>query len=148
MSTKISNAQRGVQSVLIREQFFDQQIIGTLIIYDGFGNILNIFRTLELPDRGNSIRNSCIPVGNYTVYKFISERYGKVFEVKDVFGRSGILIHAGNFHWQTVGCILLGQEIRDIDQDGLVDVSKSMAAMAELNDFTYDSFKMQIVETF
>ena len=59
---------------------------------------------------------SCVPAGEYHVRIRKSPKYGLVFWLEDVEGRTYILIHAGNFggdrlkklKTHTYGCILLG----------------------------------------
>ncbi|MET0109127.1 MAG: DUF5675 family protein [Candidatus Thiodiazotropha sp.] len=56
--------------------------------------------TAELPWRDNTRSKSCIPSGVYRVRylaKSASGKYRDVYHVEEVAGRSGILIHAGNF---------------------------------------------------
>lgn len=75
-------------------------------------------RTIELPWRGNQPRVSCIPTGTYIVDPYKSPKYGNVYMVTDVEGRSYILTHWGNyagnkslgFKSHSEGCILLGEK--------------------------------------
>ncbi len=75
------------------------------------------FYTLELPWLENKRGISCIPNGEYECFLRHSGKFGKCYEVKDVPGRSGILIHRGNyggnkskgFKSDIEGCILLGK---------------------------------------
>lgn len=67
-----------------------------------------MFVTLEDLWRNNERMVSCIPVGTYKVKRHFSPKFGVCFKVEDVPGRSDILIHAGNTHNDTHGCILLG----------------------------------------
>ncbi|MES9949824.1 MAG: DUF5675 family protein [Candidatus Thiodiazotropha sp.] len=56
--------------------------------------------TAELPWRDNRRSKSCIPSGVYCaryLARSASGKYRDVYHVEDVAGRSGILIHAGNF---------------------------------------------------
>jgi len=64
--------------------------------------------TLELPWRDNKRFISCIPLGAYDCVMVKSPKYGEVYELKDVPGRSHVLIHWGNTRANTDGCILLG----------------------------------------
>lgn len=111
----------------------DKQTIGHLFVRNNTGNVLAIFSTIELPWRGNLIQKSCIPVGRYQLVKRWSIRYGHHFHVKDVLGRSLILIHQGNFFNQTLGCVLIGWYHADINGDKLLDVVDSKSAMKALN---------------
>lgn len=78
--------------------------------------------TLELPWRDNAPGLSCIPEGGYRVEylpRSASGKYHDVYHVTDVPGRSGILIHTGNFagvrdmgmRCDVLGCILPGRRI-------------------------------------
>lgn len=76
-------------------------------------------RAVELPDRGNCVGQSCIPRGRYRCELTDSPSKGRVYEVKNVDGRTHILIHAANFAgdidlgWQSEleGCIAPGMSI-------------------------------------
>lgn len=52
--------------------------------------------TIELPWRENEMGVSCIPEGRYRLARRYSERYGYHLLVKEVPGRSGILVHPAN----------------------------------------------------
>lgn len=91
---------------------------------DGVNMILTC-KTLELPWKNNERNESCIPAGEYLVKKTRSITFGECFEVTNVENRSAILIHAGNYKRDTKGCILPGDEFKDIDGDGLIDVVNS-----------------------
>jgi hypothetical protein len=88
--------------------------------------------TLELPDKNNAKRVSCIPKGVYEVKLRHSEKYGQHFHIQDVPDRDYILIHNGNFYTQIQGCILVGLGLADINNDGLKDVTSSKDAMRKL----------------
>lgn len=72
--------------------------------------------TLELPDRNNQPNISRIPAGRYRCVWHKSPRFGWVYLVTGVDGRSFILTHAGNwagdaalgYRTDVQGCILLG----------------------------------------
>lgn len=71
--------------------------------------------TLEDRWKNNLHQISCIPAGVYTC---ISHGWNgepvhmqKVWEVTNVPNRQAILIHAGNTHRDTLGCILVGTVI-------------------------------------
>jgi len=76
-----------------------------------------VCRVLELPWRDNETSVSCIPVGEYEVRLVESRKYGKVYWVRDVPNRAGILIHGGNYAGNrdegllthSEGCILVGK---------------------------------------
>jgi hypothetical protein len=73
--------------------------------------------TLELPWRENGRNVSCIPTGVYRAHRSSSSK-GLRYRLENVYGRGGILIHAGNFagavtqgfRSHSEGCILVGLE--------------------------------------
>lgn len=80
---------------------------------------LHDFHTLELPWRGNRKDVSCIPAGKYQV-KYGPcglKKWRHAYRLEGVTGRSGILIHPGNWagdkamglRAEVQGCILLGE---------------------------------------
>ena len=88
--------------------------------------------TLEDPWRNNTRMVSCIPVGTYNVVPHGWEpdstvRFKRTYRLLNVPGRTAILIHAGNSHADTHGCILLGFGLT-IDQ-GLTTLTESRAAV-------------------
>jgi hypothetical protein len=52
--------------------------------------------------------------------------------LQDVPNRSEILIHQGNFYADILGCILIGKDLKDLNNDGHQDVIRSKVAMREL----------------
>lgn len=133
-----------MKAVLTRISKQDKQTLGQLDVGD-----LTLF-TLELPDlnndgiEGNETRKSCIPLGTYPVKKHTSPKFGKCFWVQDVPGRSAILIHPGNYHWHTLGCILVGMDQKDVNKDGLIDNVSSKKAMEKL--LEYDITELEVIE--
>lgn len=80
-------------------------------VYDG-----KIFDAIELPDRNNVSNLSRIPAGTYVVKMTNSPKFGKVYHITDVKGRSHVLQHGGNYAGDSTmnlrtdshGCILMG----------------------------------------
>jgi len=107
----------------------DKNTLGQMDIYTEDGEQLDTIYTLELPDKNNERRVSCIPCGTYPVQKYSSQKFPHVFELKNVPKRDKILIHAGNFTADTLGCILVGMDQKDINQDGEIDNIQSVKAM-------------------
>ena len=95
-------------------------------------------KTLELPDFGNQKNISCIPKGVYSVEKSYSLKFGMIYRVNNVPNRSGILIHTGNFYTDIKGCIIIGNEFKDINNDGLKDVINSKKTLKALMEFLGD----------
>jgi hypothetical protein len=83
------------------------------------------FVTLEDAWRDNERQISCIPQGRYKVKLHRSPRFGLVYRVEDVPQRSDILIHAGNTHKDTHGCILLGMQFGKLGSDSAILASRS-----------------------
>lgn len=96
--------------ILARTDTSDQGTLG-LLVAGGY-----VCHTLEPPWRGNAPRISCIPPGTYRARIRQSPRFGLVYHLQDVEGRSWILSHSGNlggdeakgYKTHTEGCILLG----------------------------------------
>ena len=63
---------------------------------------------VERPWQGNARNISCIPAGRYDLAYVDSPKFGRRLEVKDVPDRTHILVHAGNWQCDTLGCILPG----------------------------------------
>ena len=129
-----------MKALLKRIEENERQTIGILSVSD----TKFVAFTLELPDRENQVRNSRIPAGIYTVIKHTSPRFGKCFWVQNVPGRSEILIHAGNFNTDTLGCILPGSALEDINGDSERDVINSKATMTKLLELMPDKFELTI----
>ena len=66
--------------------------------------------TLELPWKGNKTNESCIPEGVYRAIKHDSPTFGPTLWLRDVPGRSEILIHPANYVEQLDGCIAPGMD--------------------------------------
>lgn len=102
--------------------------------------------SIELPWRNNLVQRSCIPPGVYSCALVRSPKFGHVYAVRNVPGRSAILLHAANLAgnidvgWQSqlYGCIApcrrlgrLRNKYGLMQQAGLV----SRSAVAELQDW-------------
>ena len=100
-------------ATLTRAESTDQGTFGVLV----FGG--QTVRTVELPWRDNAKQRSCIPVGSYRCAIVQSPRFGRVYGVQNVPGRTHVLIHSANFGgdvnlgWTTQlhGCIAPCQRV-------------------------------------
>jgi len=94
------------------------------------------FVTLEDLWRDNEKMVSCIPPGSYKLRLHRSPRFGKTYQVCNVPERDHILIHAGNTHKNTHGCILVGMQYGRLGSESAVLASKSafMQFMAHMKD--------------
>lgn len=107
---------------------------------------------IELPWRNNESGYSCIPVGKYIVSIRKSPKYGHIFHVTDVNGRSWILIHSGNFAGDTkrgykthsLGCILLGQKPGVLNgQQAILNSKSTVHKFMRL--INYETFELHII---
>ncbi len=102
--------------------------------------------TLELPWKNNQRDISCIPPGVYDLAWHESARH-KAFMLKDVPGRSYILVHPGNFAGDTAagfrsdvqGCILPGMHLGRLRKNSHSEfkqkaVLNSRAAVVKFNE--------------
>ena len=113
-------------------------------------------KTLELPWRVNQRRVSCIPAGTYEANLHRSPKFGNTVHIHPVPDRSEILIHAGNFNSQTLGCVLVGEHFVDINGDGQYDVTNSRLVMtglcekleSMLGDDKSQRFQVKIIDRF
>lgn len=91
------------------------------------------FFTLELPWLDNQKNISCIPTGEYNYIKRVSPGKGyEVIELVSVPDRAYIQIHLGNYTRQIEGCILPGTGLKDINRDGVIDVTNSKEAFNQI----------------
>lgn len=113
-------------------------------------------KTLELPWLDNKRQISCIPKGEYVVEKRTSARYGEHFWIKNVPGRDTILIHNGNFAYNTkespdgkdtpdiLGCVLVGDGYKDINSDGVLDIVNSKVTLRAMIKALPSKFTLEI----
>ncbi len=100
--------------------------------------------TLELPYKDNQKNISAIPEGTYKCNKTVSPKFGDCIAVEGVVGRTYIRIHKGNYTRQIEGCILPGESIADIDNDGTPDVTSSVKTLTKLLAVLPDEFELEI----
>jgi len=117
-------------------------------------------KTLELPDKNNAPRISCIPKGRYLCEYTRSPLFSKnaldrwlkanpskteldapdeaknvfTYEIKNVVNRGGIRIHSANYTSQLLGCVALGDLHKDINADGTTDILHSGATCKAFED--------------
>ena len=115
------------------------------IINDDTLKQLFSFKTLELADKGNQLKVSCILTGAYVGKKRYSKKYGAHIHVQDVEDRTWILIHALNHYFQSEGCIGVGDSFADINGDGYNDVLNSRDTLDNILEYLDDEFIIVIV---
>lgn len=62
------------------------------------------------PDSTTAGSDKRIKAGRYKLVPYSSKRYPGVYELQNVPGRSKILIHVGNYHENTEGCLMPGKK--------------------------------------
>lgn len=126
-----------ITAFLIRT-YHDDCTEGALMMLDD-AKILTTCNILELPNKENKQRISCIPEGEYEVVPHTSPKFGRCFWVKNVENREGILIHGGNTVDDIKGCLLPGIRQRK----GFVGSSKN--TLSTLIKLAPKGFKLKIV---
>ena len=134
-----------MRAVIIRNAENTKQTEGYMLVFDGIRKTFECC-ILELSDKDNLRNVSRIPAGSYRVIKHLSPRFGPSLWIRDVPGRSEILIHFGNYYTNTRGCILPGKAFLDMNKDGLVDVTDSKRTMGELLSNCDKEFQICIID--
>ena len=126
----------------------DSCIIGAITILDEEGNAVDSYNTLELPWKNNLPDVSCIPVGSYNVEKVTQSPLLPYphFIIPNIYGRSGIAIHVGNFDTDTHGCILVGIFEPNTELKEELSISHSEDVLQILLDTLPDRFGIEISE--
>ena len=134
--------------LLISRTYEPNFTLGSMFVLRG-EELVHRCKCIELPWISNQRNVSCIPEGEYNAIKESHQTKGKVFRLLYVRGRSGILIHKGNYVAGYVkdseGCILPGLYHEDINGDGNMDVAESGKAMDALWDNLPDKFKVIVI---
>ena len=132
------------RAVLIRLNESKNQTLGRLFVFNGL-DIIYKCCTLELAWRENKRSVSCIPKGEYKVNPRNSDKYGNHFLVENVDMRDYILIHEANYYTQLRGCIGVGADFYDINNDGEMDITSSRKTKAELLKIAPNGFNLLII---
>lgn len=101
--------------------------------------------TLERPWLNNQQGVSCIPSGTYSWSKVAPSHipYPHIL-LSGMPDREGVCIHVGNYVTNSEGCILVGRDHKDINGDGVIDLTDSTAAFHELMSFMPESGLIKI----
>jgi len=130
-----------MNTIFLIRQYFKTHTYGILIANG------QQFVTIERPWLDNRSNVSCIPAGRYVVDylpRSGSGKYQKVWHIKSVSKRSGILIHKGNLASHSKGCIILGS--RKGRLSGLPAVLSSGTALVKFNKLqSKKSFNLHII---
>jgi len=124
----VSTQRESIKMIKIKRWYHDDCTIGRLTLDD-----FQCF-TLELPDKKNQRNISCIPEGVYQFKPRVSSRNGEVLELVFVPNRTYIQVHAGNYATEDKlqGCILVGDSIKWLNDDGIPDVTNSKKTLKEI----------------
>lgn len=115
---------------VIRDWSDENQTTGTCNVYDNNGRLVFSALSLERGDRNNQRNVSRIPSGQYPLVLEWSNRFKTMlWEIKDVPNRSECKFHSANYWYQLNGCIALGLDLKDINNDGYRDVTSSRLTM-------------------
>lgn len=104
----------------------------------------SLCRTCEDPWHDNKHDDSCIPAGKYDCIKHNGAKYQNVWEVTNVPGRTGILIHNGNYITDTLGCILVGDDFLRDEKMQIIGVANSRATLNKLRGILPDNFILTV----
>lgn len=120
--------------ILLLQRTYGAQGTNGTITYQGEV----ICNTIELPDRNNIPRISCIPIGQYKLEKRRYPKHGEQIGIPVVLGREAILIHAANNAWKELqGCIA---PVTTLTGEGRGDYSGK--ALAKLKALVYSLWDM------
>lgn len=110
-------------------------------------------KTLELPWKNNERRVSCIlpdpddPSTKIYVLKRTNQspsfKYPHL-DILDTPDRTAVKIHAGNYHTQILGCVLVGESLVDMNNDGELDVTSSRKTLDKIMALVPEFSELQI----
>lgn len=89
---------------------------------------------LELPTIDNVPFVSCIPEGLYHYEVGLDTKGNRVIHIRNVFKREWIQVHSGNFTRDIEGCVLVGDSLKYLDSDNILDVTNSVRTLEKLID--------------
>lgn len=130
-----------MKTATLERIYREKQTEGFFTLYDESNKVLFACRTLELPNLKNQSKISCIPEGVYFVEKHVSPSQGLCYSIPNVPFRSHILIHKGNYVGSAnpttgkpdiLGCVLVGNGIKDITGDGIPEITGSSVTLKKL----------------
>ncbi len=133
-----------MKALLIRINSNYIEMLGKFALIDDKLNDIFVCKTLELPWKNNQHQISCIPTGTYDVVPRFSPEHGQHFHVINVPDRDMILIHEGNYHFNFLGCIGVGQDFSDMNKDGQTDITNTKATLAQLVKVAPNGFRLTI----
>jgi hypothetical protein len=128
------------------------QTLGQLKVVDGY-EILYRCVCIELPWKRNKRFESCIPTGEYGLWKLarspaFSYEHFWVGPPGDrpVPNRERIKVHVANFYWQLEGCIAPGVSFKLLDDDNRLDVTSSERTLKNLLSYLPERTKLEVTD--
>jgi len=136
-------------AVLMRYISGDQGSFGRLVETETGLDV----KMMELPNRDNEIRMSRIPEGEYLCQAYKSPKFGRCWLLRNVPGRSAILIHKGNLAgdtrkgWKThsMGCLLPAWYKGWIGRQ-MAGLNSTRAFTEIMNKIGHVNFKLKIID--
>lgn len=124
-----------MKTIIVHRDWQDNnQTLGVCYVKDDNGKIVFKSEAIERGWMNNQKRVSCIPAGEYPVKLEHSNRFRKkLYEIYEVPNRSECKFHSANYARQLNGCIALGANRKDIDNDGYYDVTSSRLTMSKFH---------------
>jgi len=115
---------------ITRHQSNENQTIGSLDLFNNDNELLLSCVTLERGWNNNEKNISCVPKGEYkAIFEYSNKFKTSLWELKDVPNRTECKFHASNYWYQLNGCIALGLQVLDINNDNFTDVTRSKKTM-------------------
>ena len=133
-----------MRAVLIRLEDNGVQTLGKLFLFNGLDVVFECC-TLELSYKNNKRNISCIPTGEYKISPRNSQKYDDHYLVENVMMRDYILIHEANYYTDLRGCIGIGKNFYDINNDKNTDITHSRLTKKELLNLAPDGFDLIII---
>jgi hypothetical protein len=132
--------------IVVKRIYRPTSTTGSGYVFNEKKELVFEFKTLELPWKDNQKNISCIPEGEYLVWKMHpnAKRKYQYFWVQDVPGRDSILWHPGNYTHQILGCTLPGETLVDMDNDSIIDITNTGHTLKILTALMPDKFKLTI----
>lgn len=125
--------------LLYRNKYLGPEILGHLMVFeeDANGGSRLIFeaKTLELEWKDNARNISCLPAGFYEIkYEYSNKFEMNLWEIYGVPNRSEAKIHKANYYTELQGCIAIGSQHKNLNGDGLPDLSRSAEKLASFHE--------------
>lgn len=128
-------AETKLKTLVITRTYLDKVTLGDTVCYDENGILQWNRHSIELPNKNNQPKISCIPEGKYICKWTFSPGFNKwTYLVAQVNGRSGIRIHVANYTSELLGCIAPCNSHADLNHDGIIDGASSGKALKLLED--------------